>query len=108
MIHPHLEEILRRIVEELSRLYGERMVEVRLFGSQARREATGDSDIDLLVVLRDEEVHISHEQDAFFPFKYKLEREYDVLIQIIFTSQKRLQNSHSPLYVAVREESVVV
>ena len=52
-------EMLARIVQEtvdafLSRLrgrYGSRVVDVRLFGSQARGEAREDSDVDVLVLL---------------------------------------------------------
>jgi len=108
MTHPNLEEILRRLKAELKRHYGKRLVEVRLFGSQARDEATEDSDINVLVVLRDKVLHISKEQDRLFSFKYDLERKYNTLIQVIFTNKERLRDSKSPLYVGVREESVVV
>ncbi|MBK7338155.1 MAG: nucleotidyltransferase domain-containing protein [Saprospirales bacterium] len=59
MTHPKLKEILERIKNELRLRYGKRLAEVRLFGSQVRGDANEDSDIDLLVVLRDKEVHIS-------------------------------------------------
>ena len=36
----------------LAALYGDRLVRVVLFGSYARGEATADSDVDVLVVLR--------------------------------------------------------
>jgi len=108
MTHPNLSEILARLKAELQRRYGERLAEVRLFGSQAREEATEESDIDVLVVLRDKYINISQEQDQFFSFKYDLEREYNTLIQILFTTKERVSNSHAPLYVGVREESIVL
>lgn len=61
--------------------------------------------IDILVVLHDAHVRISKEQDLLFPFKYDLEREYNTLIQVIFTNKERLRESGSPLYVGVRKES---
>lgn len=108
MTHPNLKEILRRIKKELRQRYGKRLIEIRLFGSQARGDANQDSDIDILVVLSDEEVHISTEQDLFFSFKYDLEKEYGTLIQVIFSNSDRLKHSKSPLYVGVREESLVL
>ncbi len=108
MTNPNLPDILARLRAELLCRYGERLAEVRLFGSQARGEATEESDIDVLVVLRDTHIDISEEQHLFFSFKYNLEREYDTLIQILFATKERVSNSHAPLYVGVREESIVV
>jgi predicted nucleotidyltransferase len=44
---------LRRYVEALDRRFGDRLVSVVLFGSWARERARPDSDLDLLVVIRD-------------------------------------------------------
>ena len=50
-----LEAAERAALEELAgglrERYGERLLELRLFGSRARGDATEESDIDLLVVL---------------------------------------------------------
>ncbi|NEO87728.1 MAG: nucleotidyltransferase domain-containing protein [Spirulina sp. SIO3F2] len=47
-------EILDELRDRLSCLYQERLQHLILFGSQARGDATPDSDIDILVVLKDE------------------------------------------------------
>ena len=45
------EEIFAIIAETLRRLFGERLVSVKVFGSYAAGEETPDSDVDILIVL---------------------------------------------------------
>lgn len=44
--------LLQEVKERLRTLYGDRLARVVLYGSQARGEATAESDVDVLVVLR--------------------------------------------------------
>jgi len=44
-------KILRDVRGRIEALYGERLVDVILYGSEARGDAGADSDIDLLVLL---------------------------------------------------------
>lgn len=48
---PSLELALSEYAERLRRLFGERLLELRLFGSYARGEAHEDSDVDVLVLV---------------------------------------------------------
>lgn len=52
MEHPQLQEILAQLKRYLESLYGDRLASLILFGSQARKEARADSDIDVLIVLK--------------------------------------------------------
>ncbi len=45
------EEIFAIIAETLRRLFGERLVSIKVFGSYAAGDETPDSDVDILVVL---------------------------------------------------------
>jgi predicted nucleotidyltransferase len=48
-----LQSLLKDLRASLEELYGDNLVGIRLFGSYARREATPDSDVDVLLVLRE-------------------------------------------------------
>ena len=49
-----LKAILAALRSHFEEIYGDRLVKMVLFGSQARGEADADSDIDVLVVLKGE------------------------------------------------------
>ena len=46
-----VEATVRAFVDGVRRRFGSRVAEIRLFGSYARGEGTGDSDVDCLVLL---------------------------------------------------------
>lgn len=50
---PSVQAALNDARQTLSALYGDRLVRVVLYGSQARGEAGPESDVDILVTLRD-------------------------------------------------------
>lgn len=51
MMPPHLRPTLVRLEVALRGAFGERLSDVRLFGSYARGEANEDSDVDVLVLI---------------------------------------------------------
>jgi predicted nucleotidyltransferase len=95
---------LRRRLEEL---YGDRLVKLVLFGSQARGTASTDSDIDVLVVLSGP-VEPSTEIHRASPVTAAVSLENDVVISCVYVSEERYKVDSGPLLLNVRAEGVPV
>ena len=95
---------LRRRFEEL---YGDRLVHLILYGSQARGDARPWSDIDVLVVLRREvnEWEESHRTERIVG---EVCLEFDVVIMCFFVGEAEYLSGDGELLRSVRREGVPV
>jgi predicted nucleotidyltransferase len=107
----HMKAALQHILEQFRRglesIYGSRLAEVVLFGSQAREDAEPGSDIDVLVVLRSA-VDPHQEMLRLSEFKSRLCLQYDVVISCVYVSEADFQHDETPLMLNVRREGVLV
>jgi predicted nucleotidyltransferase len=101
----NLPDILGELRRALEVLYGERLVTLVLYGSQARGDMTPDSDIDVLVVLEGD-VNPGDEIARTGPPVAALCLEHNVVISCLFMSAERFYNEQSPLLLNVRREGV--
>jgi predicted nucleotidyltransferase len=102
-----LKQILAELRQYLTALYGARLVEVVLFGSQARGEAVVGSDIDVLIVLKNR-VSQFEEVARTSEFTSALCLKYDVLISRVFISEEEYLHSQMPFLQNVRREGIHV
>ncbi|BAQ64316.1 nucleotidyltransferase domain-containing protein [Geminocystis sp. NIES-3709] len=79
MRHPQLKEILSQIKKSLINLYREQLEQIILYGSQARKDAQIDSDIDILVVLKTN-INPYQEIDRTGDIIAKISLDYDVVL----------------------------
>ena len=91
----------------LKQLYGKRLEQVILFGSQARGDAVEGSDIDVMIVLKGE-VNIGEEISRTSKICSDLSLENDVALSRIFVSSERFAKESNPLYVNVHREGISV
>ena len=102
-----LQHILDQFRRGLEKIYGARLAEVLLFGSQARDDAEPGSDIDVLVVLRSA-VDPHQETLRLSAFRSGLCLKYDVVISCVYVSEADYRDDESPLMLNVRREGVLV
>ena len=104
---PNESTAVRRLKEILTRDFG--LVKLVLYGSKARGDSHRESDIDVLLVLRDEfDWRTKH---AVYDVCFDINLEYDVLLQPIIYSQARYDDPvirATPLCQNVLEEGVAV
>ncbi len=100
-------KVLQEFKKDVEKLYGKRLRDVVLYGSWARREATEDSDIDLLVALEGTIVP-GQEIDRMIDIITDINLRYGVLISVYPVSVKNYMTVMSPLLMNVRKEGVAV
>ena len=103
----NVSEILGKFSAELRQQYQERLNYVVLFGSYARREATSNSDVDVLIVLN-ELGNPTKELQETSELTAQLCLDYSVLISRMFMSRSRYETEQSPLLKNIRREGVLL
>lgn len=100
-----LRVILTQLRSALTNIYRDRLVQVVLYGSQARGDAEVGSDIDVLVVLKDP-VRPIEEIARLGPFLTDLSLEHSTLVSCAFVSEDRFREEESPFLMNVRREGI--
>lgn len=94
------EQALRDLVAWVRERFGERVRDVRLFGSYARGEANEDSDVDVLVVV---DALTSAEAREIAYHTGDLLTQYDVIISALALSRERYEELVSRERAIVQE-----
>ena len=101
-----LEEILTRLRAGLEELLGEQLEAVYLYGSHARGDARPDSDIDVLIIMK-EDFDYGEVLSRTLDLTAALSLEHDVVISRAFFTRERFEHEKSPFLMNVRREAVI-
>ena len=106
-MNARIRTILAELRSRFEDLYGDRLVKLILYGSQARSDAEPDSDIDVLVVLRGE-VAPGQEIERTGDFVSEVSLAHQAVVSCVFVSEERYRSEWTPLLSSVRREGVPV
>ncbi|MBI5838887.1 MAG: nucleotidyltransferase domain-containing protein [Chloroflexi bacterium] len=102
-----IKKLLKELKQGLVNIYGEQLKAVYLYGSYARGEARPDSDIDVLMVLKDKFNYIEMlKRSDDFAASFCLDN--DVVISRAFVSVKEYEEKQTPFLINVRRDGVAV
>ena len=107
MMDKKISRLVDRVKEHLIELYGEKIKKVILYGSHARGEASGESDIDLLVLV-DESIEPFEVRKRLSDLLFDILLEEGELISVIALPENFFENYNYPFMLNVKKEGVSV
>ena len=106
-MNPKIRDILAELRRQFEVLYGERLVKMVLYGSQARGDAESGSDIDVLVVLQGS-VNPGEEIAATGEIVAELSLRFNEVVSCVFMEEERFVRRNGPLLRNIRKEGIAV
>ncbi len=107
MESPIITKILEKTKIFLQKTYQDNLDKVILFGSRARGDHHADSDLDILIVLK-QPFNYSQEIEKTSIFIAELSLEFDLVISRVFTENNDFQSKNTPFFLNVRKEGITL
>jgi len=103
----NVQKVLKKLKKELLHIYGEQLDSIILYGSRARGDERPDSDIDILIILKDD-FNYSKMLRLSSDLAASLSLENDVVISRAFVSKEQFEQRQTPFLMNVRREGIPV
>ncbi len=101
-----IKSLINKIKAHLIKMYGERIKKVILYGSYVRGEATGDSDVDILVLI-DLSLNPFEVRESLSDLLFDILLEEGELVSVIAVPENLYENYNSPFILNVKREGVI-
>ena len=105
-MNERIKSLINKIKAHLIKMYGEGIKKVILYGSYVRGEVTGDSDIDILVLI-DKSLNPFEVRESLSDLLFDILLEEGELISVIAVPEHLFENYNSPFMLNVKNEGVV-
>lgn len=101
-------DMISDLIEGLQKIFGSVMEQIILYGSVARNEATGESDIDIAIILTNE--MDDKIKEKLFIWSSDMDLRYDRVFSIIDINKEKMEQWGSvlPFYRNIQKEGIVL
>jgi len=102
------EQAVKAFVSAIRKNLKDQLVEIKIFGSKVRGDCSQDSDIDILIVLKERSKWLI---DTLYEKLLDIELEYDSKISLTIFSQSEYQHNldvHTPFMESLANEAVAL
>jgi predicted nucleotidyltransferase len=103
-----LESVLSEVRLRLQAVFGPRLDRLILFGSRARGDAEPDSDIDVMIILKDPVDDRGPVRDRYMKVAADLSLEFETVIMPFLTDAHTYASSDFSIYLNIRREGVTI
>lgn len=103
-----IRKALAEFRKELVNLLGDNLLEVRLFGSRARGDAEPDSDVDVMLLVRERTENL---RDRVMDVSAPLSLKYELVIMTLIMTPEELadeEDMETLLYSSLMKEGIVI
>ncbi|MFD2935605.1 nucleotidyltransferase family protein [Spirosoma flavum] len=101
-----LQNLSQEVKQALTELYGARLDRVILFGLYARGDFHAESDVDYMVILRDDDIKSGKEVRLMAPIVSFLSLKYDVEVSVFPTDRAKYTAGYTHFYKAVQQDGI--
>jgi predicted nucleotidyltransferase len=102
-----IKDILLEVKKKLKKFYGDKFIDLILYGSYARGNAREESDVDLALILT-EPVNTFKEVDNVVNIVYDLSLEYGLVLSILPLSNMDFINERTSTIRFIKEEGISI
>ena len=105
-----IENIKGKLVEDLKKIFKDKLDKIIIYGSYARGNEDNESDIDVMVLTKEPDELTKQYDDEINKLSFELDMKYDIVISIIIKNSAHFYNwiDHLPFYTNVLKEGVVL
>ncbi len=105
---PKIKAAIADYVQRVATDYADEVLSITLYGSQARREASAESDIDLFIVVRHDTPAL---REALADLAWRVQFEHDVIISDVIRTDAQLRHMQArqfPYYQNIKREGILL
>jgi predicted nucleotidyltransferase len=107
-IPENIQSVITTLKSRLENWYKNRLDRIILYGSYARGDYDEDSDIDLLIVLKDKNLSRLQEINDLVALKYDLMMSNNILLSTKAITESDYTNKPNAIYHFIRREGIVL